>query len=66
MKRKMQLTGPTGIPSAVLNSSDKSPGFFSFSFVSNSFPLKDHVNGELTKNYIYDVPNWYVDIGLHS
>ena len=40
-KRKSpQLTGPTGIPSAVLNSSDRSPGFFSFNFVSNSFPYK--------------------------
>lgn len=33
------LTGPMGIPSAVLNSSDRFPGFFSFSRVSNSLPL---------------------------
>ena len=39
-KRKNLHTGPTGIPKAVLSSSDKSPGFFSFSFVSNSLPCK--------------------------
>jgi hypothetical protein len=32
--------GPVGIPSAILNSSVKFPGFFSLSFVSNSFPFK--------------------------
>lgn len=32
------LLGPIGIPRAVRSSSDKSPGFFSFNFVSNSFP----------------------------
>ena len=33
------LFGPIRIPRAVLRSSDKSPGFFSFSLVSNSFPF---------------------------
>lgn len=34
------LLGPIGIPRAVLKSSDKSPGFFSFNLVSNSLPWK--------------------------
>lgn len=34
----MKLTGPVGMPRAILSSSDRSPGFFSFSRVSNSLP----------------------------
>lgn len=32
------LTGPVGIPRATRSSADRSPGFFSFSRVSNSLP----------------------------
>ena len=35
------LTGPTGMPRAIRSSSDRSPGFFSFRRVSNSFPCRD-------------------------
>jgi len=38
MNQLMTLTAPIGIPSAVLRSSDRFPGFFSFSLVSNSLP----------------------------
>lgn len=34
----LALTGPTGMPREILSSSDRSPGFFSLSRVSNSFP----------------------------
>jgi len=37
------LTGPTGMPRAMRSSSDRSPGFFSFRRVSNSFPCR-HTN----------------------
>lgn len=36
------LTGPKGIPKAVFKSSERSPGFFSFNLVSNSFPLTNN------------------------
>jgi hypothetical protein len=38
LKIERVLTCPVGMPNAVLRSSERSPGFFSFSFVSNSFP----------------------------
>lgn len=34
----LELTCPNGIPRAVFSSSERFPGFFSFSLVSNSFP----------------------------
>ena len=34
----LDLTWPSGIPRAVFSSSERFPGFFSFSLVSNSFP----------------------------
>lgn len=33
-----QLTGPIGMPKAILMSSDRSPGFLSLRRVSNSLP----------------------------
>lgn len=37
---KVSLTGPMGMPRAIRSSSERSPGFFSFSRVSNSFPCR--------------------------
>lgn len=39
----VDLTGPTGMPRAIRSSSDRSPGFFSFRRVSNSFPCRDTI-----------------------
>lgn len=35
---RVPLTGPMGMPRAIRSSSERSPGFFSFRRVSNSFP----------------------------
>lgn len=43
------LTGPIGMPRAVFNSSDRFPGFFSFSLVSNSFPCVTWVTFKISQ-----------------
>lgn len=42
----VDLTGPTGMPRAIRSSSDRSPGFFSFKRVSNSFPCTKSAHRE--------------------